>query len=220
MPRWDKSGIWEGLFQAFEKVSSYKYRIHGYKGAITEKGDPFGNYWEKSPDTATITWDFNYQWQDEEWMQHRKKHNALDAPWSVYEVHLASWMRPDKNNENAYNTYDQIAERLVPYVKEMGFTHVELMPVMEHPFDGSWGYQCTGYFAPLRVLESRKVNASDRSLHQDGIGVILDWVPSHFPYDAHGLYMFDGRTPMNMPICAKDFIPTGTAIFSIIKGEK
>ena len=143
-PRWDKSGIWEGFIPHFKLGEVYKYHIRGFKGIEIDKGDPFANFWEKRPDTASITWDMYYEWQDNEWMKVRKKKNALNAPWSVYEVHLASWQRPDKNDEERYNTYDQIRERLVPYVKEMGFTHVELMPVMEHPFDGSWGYQCTG----------------------------------------------------------------------------
>ena len=147
-PRWDKSGIWEGFIPGIKKGELYKYHIRGYKGIETEKGDPFANFWEKRPLTSSITWEFDYKWQDEIWMKDRKKYNALDAPWSVYEVHLASWMRPDPGNEETYNTYGQMADLLVPYVKEMGFTHVELMPVMEHPFDGSWGYQCTGFFAP------------------------------------------------------------------------
>ncbi|HYC27655.1 MAG TPA: 1,4-alpha-glucan branching protein GlgB, partial [Chitinophagaceae bacterium] len=147
-PRWDKSGVWEGFIPGVKKGDIYKYRITGFNGTVTEKGDPLGNYWEVRPRTSTIAWEFDYEWNDAEWMASRKSHNALDAPWSVYELHLASWMRPDPSNEESYNDYYQIAERLVPYVKEMGFTHVELMPVMEHPFDGSWGYQCTGFFAP------------------------------------------------------------------------
>src|SRR5204862_391386 len=127
------------------------------------------------------------------WMKKRKKHNSLEAPWSVYEVHLASWQRPDKNDEESYNTYDQITERLVPYVKEMGFTHVELMPVMEHPFDGSWGYQCTGFFASTsRFGDPQGLMRMVDAFHKEEIGVVLDWVPSHFHYDAHGLFMFDG----------------------------
>ncbi|HEX2534091.1 MAG TPA: 1,4-alpha-glucan branching protein GlgB, partial [Chitinophagaceae bacterium] len=147
-PRWDKSGIWEGFIPGLKQGELYKYRITGYKGAVTLKADPFAHYAELRPRTASVTWAFDYRWNDAGWMQNRAQHNALDAPWSVYELHLASWMRPDPSDEETYNTYEQIAERLVPYIKELGFTHVELMPVMEHPFDGSWGYQCTGYFAP------------------------------------------------------------------------
>ncbi len=117
----------------------------------------------------------------------------LDAPYSVYEVHLASWRRPDKNDEETYFSYQEIQEKLVPYVKEMGFTHVEFMPVMEHPFDGSWGYQGVGYFASTsRFGTPQEFAALVDAFHQNNIGVILDWVPSHFPYDAHGLFMFDG----------------------------
>ncbi len=149
---------------------------------------PYAHYWEHKPKTASITWNFEFEWNDKKWMKERKKHNALDAPYSVYEVHLASWMRPDKNNEDLYNSYWEIAERLVPYVKDMGFTHMELMPVMEFPFDGSWGYQGTGYFAPTsRFGNPEQFMAMIDYFHREGIGVILDWVPSHFPYDAHGL---------------------------------
>jgi 1,4-alpha-glucan branching enzyme len=125
------------------------------------KGDPLANFLGKASATSTITWEFDYDWGDEEWMQKRKEKNALDAPWSVYEVHLASWMRPDPANEEEYNTYEYITKRLVAYVKEMGFTHVELMPVMEHPFDGSWGYQCTGFFAPTSRFGPRRIDAHD-----------------------------------------------------------
>ncbi len=142
-PRWDKSGIWEGFIPHFKLGEAYKYHIVGYAKRKIDKGDPFANFWEKRPHTASITWDMHYDWKDDQWMKNRKKKNALDAPWSVYEVHLASWQRPDANDEETYNTYDQLSERLVPYVKELGFTHIEFMPVMEHPFDGSWGYQCT-----------------------------------------------------------------------------
>jgi 1,4-alpha-glucan branching enzyme len=220
-PRWDNSGIWEGFIPGILKGQLYKYHITGYLGRITVKGDPFANYWEKRPATSTITWDFNYEWGDKEWMQKRKKNNALNAPWSVYELHLASWMRPDAADEETYNTYDQITERLVPYIKEMGFTHVELMPVMEHPFDGSWGYQCTGFFAPTsRFGEPEGLMRMIDSLHQANIGVILDWVPSHFPYDAHGLYMFDGTHTYEYADMRKGFHPDWNSyIFNYKRGE-
>ncbi|RYY11270.1 MAG: 1,4-alpha-glucan branching protein GlgB, partial [Chitinophagaceae bacterium] len=191
--RMDNSGIWEGFIPDIQRGAMYKYHIHGYKGAITEKGDPYGNFWEIRPATATKTWDLDYKWDDKPWMKSRKKHNSLKAPWSVYEVHLASWMRPDKNDEESYNTYDFFADKLVKYVRDMKYTHVELMPVMEHPFDGSWGYQGTGYFAATSRFGTPQqlMNLID-TFHAEGIGVILDWVPSHFPYDAHGLFMFDG----------------------------
>jgi 1,4-alpha-glucan branching enzyme len=220
-PRWDKSGIWEGFIPGIKKGELYKYHIHGYKGIVTEKGDPFANFWEHKPQTSTITWEFDYTWNDEEWMQNRKKHNALDAPWSVYEVHLASWMRPDRNNEDAYNSYEYLAKRLVEYVKDMGFTHVELMPIMEYPFDGSWGYQLTGYFAPTsRFGPPEGLMYLIDEFHRAGIGVILDWVPSHFPYDAHGLYMFDGTHTYEYADMRKGFHPDWNSyIFNYKRGE-
>lgn len=219
--RLDKSGIWEGFIPNIAKGEAYKYHIHGYKGMKLDKGDPYGNFWELRPDTATITWNLDYQWRDGEWMKKRGKVNSLDAPWSVYEVHLHSWMRPDPNDEEAYNTYDQIRERLVPYVKEMGYTHIELMPVMEHPFDGSWGYQCTGYFAPTsRFGDPQQFMELVNAFHQEGIGVILDWVPSHFPYDAHGLFMFDGTHTYEYADMRKGFHPDWNSyIFNYKRGE-
>ena len=220
-PRWDKSGIWEGFIPGIPKGELYKYNIRGYEGKETEKGDPFANFWEKRPLTSSITWEFDYKWKDEQWMKDRKKHNSLEAPWSVYEVHLASWMRPDRYNEESYNTYSQLADLLVPYVKEMGFTHVELMPVMEHPFDGSWGYQCTGFFAPTSRFGAPEdfMYLIDR-FHQEGIGVILDWVPSHFPYDAHGLFMFDGTHTYEYADMRKGFHPDWNSyIFNYKRGE-
>lgn len=220
-PRWDKSGIWEGFIPGIPKGEVYKYHITGFQGAVTEKGDPFANYWEQRPKTASITWEFDYKWKDEEWMKSRKKNNALDAPWSVYEVHLASWMRPDRHNEETYNTYEYLSKRLVDYVKEMGFTHVELMPVMEHPFDGSWGYQLTGYFAATSRFGSPEgLMLLIDAFHQAGIGVILDWVPSHFPYDAHGLYMFDGTHTYEYADMRKGFHPDWNSyIFNYRRGE-
>jgi 1,4-alpha-glucan branching enzyme len=220
-PRWDKSGIWEGFIPGFGLGEAYKYHITGFAGRVTEKGDPLAHFWEKRPYTASITWDMYYEWKDAEWMRTRKEHNALDAPWSVYEVHLASWQRPVKDDEESYNTYDQMRERLVPYVKEMGFTHVEFMPVMEHPFDGSWGYQCTGFFAPTsRFGDPQGLMRLIDAFHQEGIGVILDWVPSHFPYDAHGLYMFDGTHTYEYADMRKGFHPDWNSyIFNYKRGE-
>src|ERR1700761_7850353 len=146
--RLDRSGVWEGFIPNVPAGESYKYHIRGFNGGTLDKGDPYCYFWEMRPRTASITWELDYGWKDEEWMRSRRLHNSLESPWSIYEVHLASWMRPDAFNEERYNTYAQIRELLVPYVKKMGFTHVELMPVMEHPFDGSWGYQGTGYYAP------------------------------------------------------------------------
>ncbi|MBC7948394.1 MAG: 1,4-alpha-glucan branching protein GlgB [Chitinophagaceae bacterium] len=220
-PRWDNSGIWEGFIPGFKLGEAYKYHIVGFQGIETDKGDPFSNFWEKRPATATITWDMFYDWKDSKWMEKRAKHNALEAPWSVYEVHLASWQRPDKNDEESYNTYEQIKERLVPYVKEMGFTHVEFMPVMEHPFDGSWGYQCTGFFAATsRFGSPQGLMQLIEAFHEEGIGVIFDWVPSHFPYDSHGLFMFDGTHTYEYADMQKGFHPDWNSyIFNYKRGE-
>ncbi len=220
-PRWDKSGVWEGFISGFKTGEVYKYHIVGFNGIETDKGDPFANFWERKPLTASIAWNIQYEWKDEEWMGKRKRNNALDSPWSVYEVHLASWMRPDTHDEEAYHTYQQIAERLVPYVKEMGFTHIELMPVMEHPFDGSWGYQGTGFFAPTsRFGSPQDYMAFTDAFHEAGIGIILDWVPSHFPYDAHGLFMFDGTHTYEYADMRKGFHPDWNSyIFNYKRGE-
>ncbi|KYP15925.1 1,4-alpha-glucan branching protein GlgB [Flavihumibacter sp. CACIAM 22H1] len=220
-PRWDNSGIWEGFIPNLGLGEVYKYRIKGFQGIEADKGDPFARFWEKRPLTASITWDTNYVWQDAAWMKNRKKHNALNAPWSVYEIHLASWMRPDKNDEESYNSYAQITARLVPYVQEMGFTHVEFMPIMEHPFDGSWGYQGTGYFAPTsRFGSPQDFKAMVDAFHNAGIGVILDWVPSHFPYDSHGLFMFDGTHTYEYADMRKGYHPDWNSyIFNYKRGE-
>lgn len=190
--RLDESGIWEGFIPRVHQGLLYKYCIESPAGTF-EKADPFARYAELRPGKASVLYTSGFEWQDHEWMQHRKETGALNKPWSVYEVHLGSWMRPDKDNPNLYNTYHETAERLIPYLKGMGFTHVEFMPVMEHPYDGSWGYQCTGYFAPTsRFGVPDDFKGLVNALHQAGIGVILDWVPSHFPGDEHGLHLFDG----------------------------
>jgi 1,4-alpha-glucan branching enzyme len=219
--RLDKSGIWEGFIPGIKKGEAYKYHIHGFKGAKLDKGDPFAHYWQKRPDTASIVWDTDYSWNDKEWIKKRKKINSLKSPCSVYEVHLASWMRPDKHDEESYNSYHFLSGQLVSYVKQMGFTHVELMPVMEHPFDGSWGYQGTGFFAPTsRFGEPQDFAALVDAFHQAGIGVILDWVPSHFPYDAHGLFMFDGTHTYEYADMRKGFHPDWNSyIFNYKRGE-
>ncbi len=219
--RLDKSGIWEGFIPGFKKGDAYKYHIKGFKGIELVKGDPYARFWELRPGTASIGWQASYTWTDQEWMKKRKKHNALQAPWSVYEVQLGSWMRPVKTDEESFNTYAQISERLVPYVKEMGFTHVELMPVMEFPYDGSWGYQGTGYFAPTsRFGTPDDYMAMIDSFHQSDIGVIMDWVPSHFPYDAHGLFMFDGTHTYEYGDMSMGFHPDWNSyVFNYKRGE-
>ena len=192
--RQDHSGIWEGFIPRMPENTPYKYFIKGFEGAETFKADPYAVFGQLRPGTASVTKDLDHHlWIDEEWMHHRKEKNALNAPWSVYEIHLGSWMRPKKDEPNLFNSYTELKERLVPYVKAMGFTHVEFMPVTEYPYDGSWGYQCTGYFAATsRYGEPGALMDLIGELHRNGIGVILDWVPSHFPADEHGLYMFDG----------------------------
>jgi 1,4-alpha-glucan branching enzyme len=191
--RWDESGIWEGFIPGIRKGDTYKYHIVSrYNKYRVDKGDPYAFYWELPPKTASRVWELDYEWNDSEWMSDRHKVNSLNAPFSVYEVHPGSWKRvPDEDNR--FLNYRELAHSLADYVKEMGFTHVELLPIMEHPFYGSWGYQSLGYFAPT----SRYGNPQDfmymvDHFHQNGIGVILDWVPSHFPSDEYGLSYFDG----------------------------
>ncbi len=191
--RRDGSGIWEGFIPNVQKGDIYKYHIVSrYNDYRVNKGDPFAFYWETPPKTASIVWDIGYEWGDNEWMKERYKANAFAAPLTIYEVHIGSWRRvPEEGNRPL--TYREMAHPLADYVKEMGFTHVEFLPIMEHPFYGSWGYETVGYFAPT----SRYGTPQDFMylidyLHQNGIGVILDWVPSHFPGDEHGLAYFDG----------------------------
>jgi 1,4-alpha-glucan branching enzyme len=192
-PRGDSSGIWEGFVPGVSPGAVYKYHIVSrHEGYSVDKADPFAFYAELPPRTASVVWDLSYEWGDDEWMKTRARANALDAPMSIYEVHLGSWRRvPEEHNRSL--TYRELAHSLGDYVTEMGFTHVELVPVMEHPFYGSWGYQVTGFFAPT----SRYGTPQDfmyfvDHLHRRGIGVIMDWVPSHFPSDEHGLAYFDG----------------------------
>ncbi|WP_222984988.1 1,4-alpha-glucan branching protein GlgB [Flagellimonas meishanensis] len=189
--RWDHSGIWEGFIPGVDKGAKYKYKIQSHNNDIwTEKADPFARYCEQPPKTASLVWDAPYKWKDKKWMDGREKYNSLQSPFSVYEVHLGSWK---KKNGWEFLTYAEMADELVNYVDEMGFTHVEFMPVMEYPFDPSWGYQLTGYFAPTsRFGKPEDFKMLVDKFHQRGIGVILDWVPSHFPEDAHGLGFFDG----------------------------
>jgi 1,4-alpha-glucan branching enzyme len=204
--RWDSSGIWEGFIPDISKGALYKYKIQSsINGVITEKADPFARYCEKPPHTASVVWDLDYKWKDDNWMQNRQDYNALDKPYSVYEVHLGSWRRGEHNR---FLTYLELADDLVKYVKETGFTHVEFMPIMEYPYDPSWGYQLTGYFAPTsRFGKPQDFMVLVDRLHQEGIGVILDWVPSHFPDDAHGLGYFDGSHLYEHPDRRKGYHP-------------
>ncbi|MBV9180496.1 MAG: 1,4-alpha-glucan branching enzyme, partial [Acidobacteria bacterium] len=187
------SGIWEGFIPDLGPGTIYKYHVASkYQGYSVDKADPFALRSEVPPRTASLVWDLNYSWGDREWMQSRNQRNGSDRPISIYEVHLGSWMRAwDEGNRSL--SYRELAPRLAEYANRLGFTHVQFLPVMEHPFYGSWGYQVTGFFAPT----SRYGTPQDfmylvDHLHQQGVGVILDWVPSHFPNDAHGLAYFDG----------------------------
>ncbi|HLY38900.1 MAG TPA: 1,4-alpha-glucan branching protein GlgB, partial [Candidatus Binatia bacterium] len=187
------SGIWEGFIPGVRRGARYKYhvasRLDGYR---VDKADPFAFHDEVPPATASIVWPLDYEWGDGEWIATRAGRNALGAPLAIYELHLGSWRRvPGEGNRSL--GYREIAPLLADYVAAAGFTHVELLPIMEHPFFGSWGYQTTGYFAPTsRYGTPQDLMFLIDHLHQRGIGVILDWVPSHFPTDEHGLGYFDG----------------------------
>jgi 1,4-alpha-glucan branching enzyme len=189
--RWDGSGIWQAEVAGVRQGQRYKYVIRTHSGERLEKADPFARYAEQPPATASIAWDAgDHAWNDDAWMAQRGGRNALDAPMSVYEVHLGSWRR---RADGSMLGYREMAAQLAAYVSGMGFTHVELMPITEHPFYGSWGYQTTGYFAPTsRYGTPQDFKFLVDTLHQVGVAVILDWVPSHFPADAHGLARFDG----------------------------
>ncbi len=191
-PRWDRSGIWEGFIEGLTWGTLYKYAIKSYSGESFEKSDPYALSWEQNLQAASLVSTNWYEWNDEQWMGKRVNKNALKAPISVYEIHLGSWMR-GTDDPKRFFSYREIAERLIPYVKEMEFTHVEFMPVMEHPYEPSWGYQITGYYAAnSRFGSPQDLMFLIDQLHKNDIGIILDWVPSHFPGDANGLHRFDG----------------------------
>jgi 1,4-alpha-glucan branching enzyme len=217
-PRWDGSGIWEISVRGVEAGAAYKYRIVSQHDSVHEKGDPFGFYWEVAPQTASRVWELDYEWHDADWMSTRGEHNALHAPMSIYELHIGSWRRRD---DGEFLGYRGIAEPLVEHLKKTGFTHIEIMPVTEHPFYGSWGYQTTGYFAPT----SRYGTPQDfmyfvDTMHQNGISIILDWVPSHFPNDAHGLYEFDGTHLFEHADARQGYHPEwNSAIFNYGRNE-
>jgi 1,4-alpha-glucan branching enzyme len=187
------SGVWHADVEGAKPGSIYKYHIVSRDGSYrVDKADPYAFRCEMAPKTGSVVWDLAYEWHDADWMRSRGRANALDAPWSVYEMHLGSWRR-DPAEPKRLLSYREVAPQLAGYMKQLGFTHVELMPVMEHPFYGSWGYQTTGYFAPsVRYGTPQDFMYFVDFLHQQGIGVILDWVPSHFPWDEHGLGFFDG----------------------------
>ena len=219
--RWDSSGVWECFIPALGAAEYYKYFIESHNGYQVEKGDPYAFHWETPPHTATVTWDLAYSWNDSEWMTKRKAEKPLEKPVSIYEVHLGSWRRVDNEKPNAFLTYRELAEQLPAYCQYMNFTHVEFMPVMEHPFYGSWGYQVVGFYAP----SSRYGTTQDfmyliDKLHQAGIGVILDWVPSHFPTDEHGPGFFDGTHLYEWDDPRKGFHPDWKSfIFNLSRNE-
>ena len=189
----ESSGVWSAFVPGLDRGERYKYRIESRIGGYgVDKADPFGLWHETPPKTASVVWDLDYRWGDGDWMRERGRKNAQGAPIAIYEVHLGSWRRVPEEGNRALG-YREMAPRLADHVEALGFTHVELMPVMEHPFYGSWGYQVTGYFAPTsRYGTPQDFMALVDHLHQRGIGVILDWVPAHFPNDEHGLAFFDG----------------------------
>ncbi|WP_026935242.1 1,4-alpha-glucan branching protein GlgB [Christiangramia echinicola] len=205
--RWDESGIWEGFIPGVEKGAKYKYKIQSNNNDMNlEKADPYALKCEHPPNTASIVWDLDYKWKDKKYISKRKDINGLDKPYSIYEVHLSSWRK--NMDEHRSLTYSEMADELVSYVKEMEFTHVEFMPIMEYPYDPSWGYQLTGYFAPTsRFGTPQEFMELMDAFHKAGIGVILDWVPSHFPEDKHGLGMFDGSHLYEHPDPRKGYHP-------------
>lgn len=218
-PRWDSSGIWEGFIPGVPAYSQYKFSLLTKGGERLEKGDPFARFWETPPGTASVVCPpDSYEWQDAEWMAARGSKAAADRPQSVYEVHAGSWRRA---GDGGYLGWLGLADELVPYLVENGFTHVELLPIMEHPFYGSWGYQTTGYFAPTaRYGSPDDLRKLVDELHKAGIGVILDWVPSHFPGDAHGLHKFDGTFLYEHEDPRRGFHPDWkTFIFNYGRGE-
>ena len=216
--RSDGSGIWAGIAHGARHGQAYKYRIVSREGGqILEKADPVGFFCELPPATASRIWTLEHAWQDGEWMRTRAARNGLESAMSIYEVHLGSWRRRD----GAFLNYRELAHALAEYLNHLEFTHVELMPITEHPFYGSWGYQTTGYFAPTaRYGTPQDLMYFVDYLHQKGIGVLLDWVPSHFPTDAHGLAGFDGTCLYEHADPRQGFHPEwNSAIFNYGRSE-
>jgi 1,4-alpha-glucan branching enzyme len=206
--RWDGSGIWEGFIPGLGNGTTYKYHIVSRHNSYSvDKADPFAFYAENPPKTASIVWDMEYEWRDSEWMANRKSHNALTGPISKYEVHAGSWRRKTDEGFHWLN-YRELGQQLSEYARDMGFTHVQFLPINEHPFYGSWGYQVTGYFAPTsRYGTPQDMMHLVDQMHENGIGVIVDWVPSHFPSDQHGLVYFDGTHLFEHADMRKGFHP-------------
>ena len=223
MNRLEPLGIYEAFVPGLREGCMYKYLIETESGEYLYKADPFAFYAEKRPGTASRVTDIDhFTWHDERWMEKRKSWNAAEGALSIYEVHPGSWRRhPHDEDEDGFYNYREFAEELTEYVKDMGYTHVELMGIAEHPFDGSWGYQVTGYFAPTsRYGTPEDFQYMMDYFHKHGIGVILDWVPAHFPKDAHGLANFDGQPLFEHPDSRKGEHPDwGTKIFNYEKSE-
>lgn len=230
--RSDESGIWEGFIEGVNEGSVYKYYLESHFDDFKqEKSDPYAFFWEVAPKSSSRTWKLEYEWSDREWMETRHKNNALNAPISIYELHIGSWRQKpkvvtkdkslDQIEQESYFSYRELADELVPYLKETGFTHVELLPITEYPFSGSWGYQVIGYFAPTaRHGEPEEFMYFVDKMHQNGIGVILDWVPSHFVTDMHGLAKFDGTALYEHEDVRQGFHPEwGSAIFNFGRNE-
>src|SRR3954451_10266413 len=208
----NEAGIWTARVPQAKPGSVYKFHIVSRNaGYRVDKADPYAFRAEEPPKTGSMVWDLSYEWKDQSWMQERKKHNSLDAPWSIYELHLGSWRR-DPSDPKRLLSYRELAPMLADYCKSMGFTHVELLPIMEHPFYGSWGYQTTGYFAPSnRFGTPQDFMCLVDTLHQAGVGVILDWVPSHFRGTSTASASSTARISTSTPIRARVTIRTGRA---------
>ncbi len=220
--RGDNSGIWEGFIDDVSEGITYKYHIvSNIDNVVNIKTDPYGFYCEKPPKSASVTYNIEgFNWQDEEWMHHRDKVNAYAKPVSIYELHLGSWKRKVEEKSRVLS-YEEAAVELSTYLKEMNYTHLELMPITEYPFEGSWGYQVTGYFAPTaRYGTPKEFMKFVEILHQNGIGIILDWVPSHFVTDGHGLMTFDGTCLYEHKDPRLGYHPEwGSAIFNYGRNE-
>ena len=216
------SGIWEAFVPELSTGALYKYAITTESGKLLFKADPYAFEAEYRPQTASVTADLSgYEWNDDSWMAKRKKADPMDGPVSIYEVHLGSWRKKNRDEKDGYYTYVEAAHELSDYVEQMGYTHVELLGIAEHPYDGSWGYQVTGYFAPTsRYGTAKEFMYFVDYMHQKGIGVILDWVPAHFPKDAHGLSEFDGKPCYEYSDPRKGEHPDwGTKVFDYSKYE-
>jgi 1,4-alpha-glucan branching enzyme len=215
------SGIWELFVPDVGQGTTYKFHVRSrHHDTRVDKADPFAVHTETPPLTGSKVWDISYEWDDHEWMASREERQRLDRPMSIYEMHLGSWMRRPDEADRPLN-YTELAEPLIEHVHRLGFTHVEFMPVMEHPFGGSWGYQTTGYFAPTsRFGTPQDFKGLIDRLHQAGIGVVLDWVPSHFPTDSHGLAEFDGTHLFEHADPRQGFHPDWkSAIFNLDRNE-